>query len=45
VHYLKDLEIARHSIKDMQGREETAAENESSKILLLEFSEDMEEDM
>jgi hypothetical protein len=44
VHYLKDLEIARHSIKEMQEKEEAIAVSEPSNILLLGFSDKMEED-
>jgi hypothetical protein len=44
VHYLKDLEIARHSIKEMQGKE-TAVVNESDTILLLGFNEELEDDI
>jgi hypothetical protein len=45
VHYLKDLEIARHSIKEMQEKEEAVTDSEPSKILLLGFSDNMEDDM
>jgi hypothetical protein len=44
VHYLKDLEIARHSIKEMQEKE-TAVVNESDTILLLGFNEELEDDI
>jgi hypothetical protein len=45
VSYLKDLEIARHAIKEMQENEEAVTNNEPSKILLLGFSDNMEDDM
>jgi hypothetical protein len=46
VSYLKDLEIARHSINEMQEKNESAAvSSEHSQILLLGLSENTDDDM
>jgi hypothetical protein len=39
------LEIARHAIKDMQEKVDVVSNEEPSQILLLGFSDDMEDDL
>jgi hypothetical protein len=46
VNYLKDLEIARHSINEMQEKNESpTVSNEHTQILLLGLSENTDDDM
>jgi hypothetical protein len=46
LNYLKDLEIARHSINEMQEKNDSVpVSNESSQILLLGFLDNLDDDM
>jgi hypothetical protein len=44
INYLKDLENARHTTKDMQGNAIVHTHVEPSQILLLDFGDDIDDE-